>query len=162
MFYKYEILNNGVEDILYLYLSMSYEFSKELGKRASNEDLARRTKNFIDNNHIDFKGNKVYLIIDGIVVRTVNIKENNKITNIRKNINYSDEFFLVTVKLEDNSLVEITLKEYLLGVLATTYIPFMESETIKALSILYRTYAYKMMADKHSIDAFSNFALFLD
>ena len=30
MIYRYEIKNNGAEDILYLYVTMTYEFSKEL------------------------------------------------------------------------------------------------------------------------------------
>ena len=54
MFYKYEIKNNGIEDILYLYLSLNYEFSRELVLNSKDDDLARRTKNFIKNNHINY------------------------------------------------------------------------------------------------------------
>ena len=79
MFYRYEIRNNGKEDILYLYLDMREEFSKELGRTASNEDLSRRTKNFIRNNNINFKGNKVFLIVDGIIVRTLDISDKENI-----------------------------------------------------------------------------------
>ena len=74
MFYKYEIRNNGKEDILYLYLTMSYEFSKELGHNADDREMTRRTRNFINSHNIRFNGEKVYLVIDGIVVRTLNIK----------------------------------------------------------------------------------------
>ena len=38
MFYRYEIKNNGKEEILYLYLTMSYEFSKELGLKADDKE----------------------------------------------------------------------------------------------------------------------------
>ena len=66
MFYKYEIKNNGLHDILYLYLSMSFEFSRELVLNSSDEDLCRRTKNFIRNNNIDYNGNNLLYRIFGI------------------------------------------------------------------------------------------------
>lgn len=56
MFYRYEIKDVGNEDVLYLYLTMAYEFSKELGINASDDDIKRRTRNFVKNNNIDFKG----------------------------------------------------------------------------------------------------------
>ena len=74
MFYNYEIKNNGFEDILYLYLSMKYEFSKEL---IGNDfkDLSRRTKNFINANKISVfcKGDKkleelVYKVVPGVLL----------------------------------------------------------------------------------------------
>ena len=42
MFYQYEIKNNN----LYLYLTMKYEFSKELAIM-NDSDLGRRCRNFI-------------------------------------------------------------------------------------------------------------------
>ena len=39
MFYKYEIKNNGIEDILYLYLSLNYEFSRELVLNSKDSEL---------------------------------------------------------------------------------------------------------------------------
>ena len=76
MFYRYEIKNNGIEDILYLYLDMNNEYSKELSYSNDISDLTRRTKNFVKNTGIDFKGNKVYLVIDNIVVKSIDIKNN--------------------------------------------------------------------------------------
>ena len=69
MFYRYEIKNNGIENILYLYLTMNYEFSKELTNQSDDSELKRRTNNFIKNNGIQFDGKKVYLVIDGIIVK---------------------------------------------------------------------------------------------
>ena len=60
MFYKYEIRNNGTEDILYLYLTMSYEFSKEIGFNSSDKEITRRTRNFVKNNGIDYNGFNLY------------------------------------------------------------------------------------------------------
>ena len=68
MNYNYEIINN----ILYLYLDYKYEFGLEL---SNYKDLDRRCNNFIKNNNIKYFGNKVYLIINGIIVKSINIKK---------------------------------------------------------------------------------------
>ena len=47
---RYEIKNNGKENILYLYLNMAYEFSRELVLDVNHDEITRRTKNFIKNN----------------------------------------------------------------------------------------------------------------
>ncbi len=161
MFYKYEIRNNGTEDILYLYLTMSYEFSKELGLQANDQEMSRRTKNFIRNNQISFHGKKVFLVIDGIVVKTLEIDEKKEIELLKENLYYSNEQYLVTVQLEDNALIEITLKEYLLGVLATNLFPHpLELEAIKSLAILYRTFAFSKMNEKNVIPSINDFCIY--
>ena len=161
MFYKYEIKNNGVHDILYLYLSMSFEFSRELVLNSSDDDLCRRTKNFIRNNNIDYNGNKVYLVIDGIVVKTLDIAlESNPIEILKESLYYSNEHFLVNLKLQDDSIIELPLKEYLLGVLASNTMIGLDIEVIKAVCILYRTYAFYMMNKNKFIDTMNSFALY--
>ena len=160
MFYKYEIKNNGKEDILYLYLTMAYEFSKELTHKSSDEDISRRTSNFIKNNQIKFNGEKVYLVIDGVVVKTLKIKNSGQIDKVKNNSIYSNNNYLLKLKLEDNSMTEVTLKEYLLGVLPQNLFPFIEDETLKALCVLYRTYAYHMMNLNGYVEVYSSFAIY--
>ena len=160
MFYRYEIKNNGKEEILYLYLTMSYEFSKELGLKADDKELTRRTTNFIKNNSIDFNGNKVYLVIDGIVVKTLDLKKENPIEVLRMTNPKYDNKSLVTIKTEDQIVAQITLKDYLLGVLATNAISNLELTTLKALCVLYRTYAYKQMKEKEYINVSNQFQLY--
>lgn len=158
MFYKYEIKSNGKENVLYLYLNMAYEFSRELALDVNHEEVTRRTKNFIKNNNIDYDGTKVYLVIDGIVVKTLdisNLKEETK--NVDSKFLYSNDEFLVTLKLDDKSFVEISLREYLLGCLANNMMINIETETLKALCILYRTYAYRQMEMEHFINISSDF-----
>lgn len=161
MFYKYEIKNNGSEDVLYLYLSLNYEFSRELVLNSKDNELVRRTKNFVKNNHIDYRGKKVYLVIDGIVVRTLDIsEETSPIEILKDSLYYSNDHFLVTLKMHDGSMVEFPLKEYLMGVLAGNTLLGFDSEVLKALCILYRTYAfYKMSTDKY-IEANNTFCIF--
>ena len=131
MFYRYEIKNNGEEEILYLYLTMAYEFSRELVLRSNDNELARRTKNFIKNNNINYKGGKVYLVIDGLVVKTLDIAyQNNPIEILKESLYYSNEHFLVTIRNNDGSILELPLKEYLLGTLATNYIDDINIEVL--------------------------------
>ena len=161
MFYKYEIKNIGNEEILYLYLSLNYEFSRELVLNSKDNELARRTKNFIRNNNINYNGKKVYLIIDGIVVKTLDItEESNPIEILKDSLYYSNEHFLVTLRLGDNSVIEIPLKEYLLGVLATNTALGLDIEVLKAVCILYRTYAFYRMSTDKEIDAYNNFVVY--
>lgn len=161
MFYKYEIRNNGIEDILYLYLTMSYEFSKELGLKSTDREMCRRTKNFIRNNHIDYHGSKVYLVINGIVVKTLDIQRDLDIEVLKENLFYSNDYYLVTVQLEDNSFVEISLREYLLGVLATNIPPHtLQNETVKALAVLYRTFAFLQMKENGFVPAVNDWCIY--
>ena len=158
MFYKYEIRNNGMEDILYLYLTMSYEFSKEIGFNSSDKEITRRTRNFVKNNGIDYNGNKVYLVIDGIVVKALDISKSDvEIEVLKEDLYYSNEQYMVTIKLENEATIEISLREYLLGCLASRYYKGIEIETLKALAILYRTYAFKEMSEKRIILSFYEF-----
>lgn len=160
MFYRYEIKNNGKEDVLYLYLTMTYEFSKELGAKENHKEITKRTKNFIKNNSIDFKGDKVYLVIDGIVIKTIELKHEEEIEQLEmKNAEYGNDH-LVTVKLDNKITTEITLKEYLLGILSTNAISNLELTTLKALCVLYRTYAYKMMKENQLIEASNPYQLY--
>ena len=157
MFYRYEIKNNGVEDILYLYLTMNYEFSKELASNSNDEELTRRTNNFIKNNGIDFHGNKIYLVIDDIIVKAFQINKEQKIDTFPNKKSYDDLDFIVTVQLDDSSFVESSLKDFLLGSLATTMVPGLSVEVLKALAILYRTYAFKQMDEYQVIKATNEF-----
>lgn len=156
MLYNYEIVNNGKEEILYLYLDMKYEFSNELSFK-DEKDLSRRAKNFINTNHINFHGKKVFLIVDGIVVKTLDIS---KAEIDRKTYQFSCETFMVNVSFDDGSLCEVSLREYLLSVLMSKYMVTLHDEVLKAMCVLYNTYAYKEMNERHVLLSNSSFAIY--
>jgi len=161
MFYKYEIKNNGTEDILYLYLTMSYEFSKELGYNTNDSDMTRRTKNFIENKGINFNGSKVYLVIDDIIVKALDIgKDQPNIELLKDALYYSNDHYLVKLKLENGAMIEITLREFLLGTLSSIIVPNLEKETLKAICVLYRTYAFKEMQENGFISSTNQFMIY--
>lgn len=159
MFYRYEIKNNGLEDVLYLYLTMNYEFSRELGNSSTNE-LERRTTNFIQNNGISFSGNKVYLVINDIIVKAFHVPKEEEIKKLKDKKDYDDDTYMVSLKLEDQSIIEISLKEFLLGALATNMVPNLSIEVLKAMAVLYRTYAFQQMRDEKVIQAINPFFVY--
>ena len=144
MFYKYEIINKNNEDILYLYIDMKYEFSNEFINNDS--ELSRRTINFINSNKINFKGKKVYLIVNGIVVKSVDISKAISNHYILTNC-YSVDSFMINIELDDKSRCEIPLRSYLLSILFNNYNYDINIEVYKCLSILFTTYAYKTMKE---------------
>lgn len=161
MFYRYEIKNNGKEDVLYLYLTMSYEFSRELTNNSSDKDITRRAKNFINNKGINYNGTKVYLVVDDIIVKSIDISPSKEdIEVLKDSLYYSNKDFLVTLKLEDDSFIEITLKEYLEGAIANNLVPNLNIEVLKAMAVLFRTYAYKEMNEKKFINIHNSFVMY--
>ena len=58
MIYKYEIINNN----LYLYLNLYEEYSAE---------LSTLSRDYINTNNINYNGDKVYLIINNILVKVI-------------------------------------------------------------------------------------------
>lgn len=154
MFYNYDIANVNGEDILYLYLSMKYEFSKELIYQ-DEKDLGRRCKNFIQSNNIPYKGKKVYLVVDGVVVKSIcidDIKENPQLLS-----HLSSDSFMITIRLKDGSICEISLREYLLSILFSFYDYSLSLEVLKAVCVLFNGYSYKMMRDFHEIEEENDF-----
>ena len=158
MFYKYEIKNNGIEDILYLYTTYKYEFANELNNK-SNTDLNNISLDYITRNNIDFKGNKIYFVVDGLIVKKVDIRNNN-LKRYGINSYYSPDNFMVIIRDNDNSNYEITLREYLLSILFSKWFINMHDELIKSICILYNTFAYKMMDENGYISSYNSFALY--
>ena len=144
MFYKYEINYKDGKEILYLYLSMKYEFSREFFME-NEKDLERRTKNFIFSNSIPFHGEKVYLVVDGIIVKSLNISNIN--SSVFTNEKYSLDNFSLSIRLEDNSMCEVILRDYLISIFLNIYQKNIPDEVYKAIGVLYNTYAYKCMKE---------------
>ena len=154
MFYNYEIKNGS----LFLYLTMKYEYSNEFSIH-NDIDLARRTKNFIKNNHIPYRGNHIYLVVDGVVVKSLNLNNINYNT-IPLSTTYDCDSFMINIKLKNGAICEMTLREYLQNVLCSFYTYDLEDEVLKAIGVLYNTYAYKTMKDNNYIDENDYFARF--
>ena len=150
MFYKYEVKNINGEDCLYLYLSLNYEFSNEF---IDNQSLRSLSKSFINTNNINFKGKNIYYVVNGIVVKKLNLDTNKSIISDI----YSPDNFLINLKLSDNSLCEITLREYLISILFNYYDNSIGDEVLKAICVLFNTYSYKMMRKDNFVSSLNDF-----
>ena len=88
------------------------------------EDMITYGRSYCINNNINFNGEKVYLVIDGIVVKAFNLDKNDKnIELLKNNLFYGNDIYLVTLELDNGAIIEISLREYLLGAIATNMIP---------------------------------------
>ena len=121
MLEKYKIVKSNNEEILYLYLSVNYEFGSDL---TSNE-LEKKAKSYLTTHNIKFNGNKVVFIVNGISTKIININTNKIYLN-----NY-----LITLKKEE----KMTLKELLLSLLLSNVNIDLKEETLKSITILYRS-----------------------
>ena len=161
MFYRYEIVNQNGNQALYLYLTMNEEASLELGEGDATT-LENKVKDYIKTRNIDYDGDDVFIVVDGIIVKNINI--NNKDINKEFLDDKSDYFnvnYLVTLR-RDGMDYSITLRDYLLGVLFHNNCYHYPEEVIKALSILYRTYAYYKMEVDGFISDHDLFATYKD
>lgn len=155
MFYKYEIKKINGEDCLYLFISMDYEFSNEF---TNNSNLSILSRDYIKANNIKFNGKKIYYVINGIVVKKLDLKSNKYVLND----SYSPDNFLINLKLTDNSFCEITLRDYLVSVLFSFYSDNIGDEVLKAICVLFNTYSYKMMIENKYILENSEFVRYIN
>ena len=106
----------------------------------------------------DFDGNIINYVVDNIIVKKVNLlKDVNKVVN---NPLYSCDNYTVNVKLNDNSLCEISLHDYLLSMLFEKYNVNYNVEVLKCICILYNTYAYRCMSTDKYILADNYFSFY--
>lgn len=120
MLESYKIAKSGNEEILYLYLTVDYEFGEDLEE----DDLEKKARNYLVTHDINFNGNKIVFIVNGISTKIITIENNKTYLN-----NY-----LITL----NTKEKMTLKEILLSLLFSNINISLREETLKALTVLYR------------------------
>ena len=142
MFYKYDFRNIGNKKVLYLYLSTLSEEANEF-KNNKNENVESKIKRFINRNNINYDEGPVYIISNGIIIKSIDIKKQNiNIENTEKNNIYNDNEFIVNITYNENKTIKTTLKNYLIGALITNVSYDYDIELLKAITVLYRTYIY--------------------
>ncbi|MBO5138178.1 MAG: SpoIID/LytB domain-containing protein [Bacilli bacterium] len=142
MFYKYDIKRFNNEDVLYLYLTMNEEISSELGN--DNEDSLKESVDaFLNHNGIKYEGEKVFLVVNGIIIKSLDIKNKNiSVEDEKIDAFYTNDNFLVKVKVKDEQESSVKLVDYLLGAMFTNVSYNFDIEVLKAVSILYRSYVF--------------------
>lgn len=126
MLEKYKVVKEKNEDVLYLYLSMNYEFAKDL----DDYNLDELDHNWLVNQRIQFNGNKVVIFIDGIPTKVILLDKEFR----------HDKDIILTLDTDD----KISLDNFLLSVLFSNITMFLEKETLKAVTVLYRSEIMKL------------------
>ncbi len=100
MIENYEIKNIDGEDILILYLSFDYEFST-----FENNSVLNRINNFIKSNKLKWQGNKVILVVGGVVLGAVALGRINIAPyNHNDNFHYVSEIVLNHYDTNNNNI----------------------------------------------------------
>ena len=81
MIYDYEIKTKNREEILYVYLDIGQEFAK-LNASKKKKKLKEIIEEYLEKNNILFKGTTVAILVGGLVVGTLTLK--NPIKEIEK------------------------------------------------------------------------------
>ena len=126
MLEKYKVVKEKNEDVLYLYLSMNYESAKDL----DDYNLDKLDHNWLVNQRIQFNGNKVVIFVDGIPTKVILLND-----KVRK-----DKDIILTLDTDD----KVSLDTFLLSVLFSNITMFLEKETLKAVTVLYRSEIMKL------------------
>ena len=134
---------------------LDYEFSNEF---TDNNNLSLLSKNYIKTNNINFKGKSVFFVVNGIVVKKLDLNSNKYVLND----SYSPDSFLINLKLDDDSLCEISLRDYLISILLSYYDENIGDEVLTSICILFNTYSYKMMKENNFILENNDFARYIN
>ena len=145
MFYRYEFRKINNKKVLYLYLSATNEESNEF-RESDTVNIEDKVKNFIEQNKIYYPEGQVYIVSNGIIIKSVEIK--NRHIDVEELINndaYSNNKFIIKIRYNNSKMSKVTLKEYLMSAILTNISYDCNTEVLKAIAVLYRTYLYKKM-----------------
>ena len=103
MIQSYSIKIHNNEEILYLYLDYSYEFAST---KNNNKPFFQQLKKILNNKIINFKGTKIVLIVSGIVIGTIFLKNINY-TNSNNSLKYVNQVILNDFLNKDEYTINI-------------------------------------------------------
>lgn len=165
MFSKYMIVttNNG-DEVLYLYLNNFEEFSKDLegDYYKDNTSLYRKIHNYLSNMGIDFNGKQISIVLNGIVIATIDMNDYNEITDEFVEIldTSSNHYKLIIPKRSISIIEKLKLEDYIFGVVSREMPAVFHDEALKAQAVIARTYAIKRVRKGLKIKDYSSNKIF--
>lgn len=108
MIYDYEIKRKNKEEVLYIYLDINQEFAK-LNAKKKKKKLKKSIEEYIKKNKIVFSGTTVAVLVSGLVVGTLTLKEPNQEINSSTTM----DTYAISTLLESKHAkeVEVTTEE---------------------------------------------------
>lgn len=179
MFYKHFIMTKDGEQFLYLYMLDQQEFAADLKKGTKDESVYRKVINYMQNAGVDFKGKKVFLVINGIIVSSITLDTLNLDTGKSYKLEDLIQAFpqeeIELLDLEDhpslklidlkrsNGLVEkLKLEDYVIGSVSGEMPALFHEEALKAQAVIARTYAMKQLEKGRAIKDYNDRQIYRD
>ena len=164
MFYKYMIVTTDNGEVLYLYLNNMEEFSKDFDQDNYKDDLSfyRKVYNYIKNMGITFNGKKISIVVNGIVIATIDMNDYNEITNEFVEILDTDNnrFKFVDLNHSSGIIEKVKIEDYIFGVVSGEMPAVFHEEALKAQAVISRTYASKRISRGLDIKDYNSTQIF--
>lgn len=163
MFYKYLLVKEEGNEVLYLYVNDACEFEL-LNEKSSNKDnIYQKVKQYMKRNQIPFTGNKICFVRKGIIVASIYLDNydfsHRQEVEIIKNTS-SRKF--VSLEKSNGILEKLKLEEYIFGVVSGEMPAIFNEESLKAQAVIARTYAYKRLSRNLPIKNFNSTQIYRD
>lgn len=180
MFYRHSVLEVDGKEVLYLYLNSTYEFAQDFYGNDRQRSIYERVTNYIRNRGIQFAGDKVYLVVNGIIVSSLTIQpfirdgkqDVDQMIPLYKYVEIIQDLAPKDIKIEvlntsrepevkagkfisltrsSGILERFLLEDYAFGIVSSEMPLYFEKEARKARAVLARTYALRKEEDKQPI-----------
>lgn len=156
MFYKYMVVTVDNKDILYLYLNNTEEFSRDLTEQGNWENdlnFYHKISNYLKNNDIHFNGSRISIVINDIVLATIDISDydsdhNRFVERLEEN---NDSLKFVDLNHSNGIIETLKLEDYIFGVVSAEMPAIFHEEALKAQAVIARTYALKRLKNNLKI-----------
>lgn len=158
MFYKHIVINDNNNEVLFLYLINTYEFANDLNDKNNKENIIKKVTNYINNANIDFNGTKIYLVINDIIISSIEL-DKNKLNNYIEN-NENSKF--INIEKSEGIIKKLKLEDYVFGVVSCEMPGIFHIEALKAQAVLARTYAIKRITNNLPIKDIDSIQIYRD
>lgn len=168
MFYKYLMVNVDGKDVLYLYLNNREEYASEFifhrNKREPIE-LYRKISHYVENMGIDFTGDMIYVVVNDVVVVSVDLsnydKKNDRLVEIiGVEAGLSNKF--IDLDRSGGIIERLKMDDYIFGVVSGEMPAVFHDEALKAQAVIARTYASKRLSKGLKIKDYNAVQIYRD
>ena len=154
MFYKYLLINDEGNKVLYLYVDNNFEFGS-MDYKKDKDNIYLKVKKYMERMGISFSGNKVCFVKNGIIIGMIDISDYdfsyNRLVEII-DANSSDK--LIDMEKSNGLIEKLKLNEYIFGVVSGEMPAIFKEESLKAQAVIARTYALKRLKNNLPIKNF--------
>lgn len=179
MFYKHVVVFDNNQEVLYLYMNNTYEFSNDLESKNSSDSIYQRIINYINMHGVKFDGSKIYLVVDKRVVASLTLNNagyNNEKNydfisylkdNVLEDIEILDVDDYPSIKLVDlnrsSGIIErMKLEDYVFGIVGGEMPGVFNIEAMKAQAVIARTYAMRQIKKRKDLKDYNETQIFRD